>query len=134
MSAIFSKTAVSTSSAGLRKKPTYEELIKYIQDDPDTIRYPNRDATIMSNSFEFSTLLGEGFRQMSMMSDFANDKAKEEALIRKFAAAEGMQLGPIRAIIDRLGLSIMEHSGGDMLDDFPDVMTAIANSTATARC
>ena len=28
----------------LRRKPTYEELIDYIQADPDKIRYPNRDA------------------------------------------------------------------------------------------
>ncbi len=77
MSAIFSKTAVSTSSAGLRKKPTYEELIKYIQEDPDTIRYPNRDATITSNSFEFNKLVGEGFRQMAMMSDNANDRLEK---------------------------------------------------------
>ena len=27
---------------GLRRKPTYEEVIDYIENDPDNIRYPNR--------------------------------------------------------------------------------------------
>ncbi len=132
MSAIFSKTAVSTSSAGLRKKPTYEELIKYIQDDPDTIRYPNRDAAITSNSFEFNKLVGEGFRQMAMMSDNANDKAREEVLLNRYGASEGMDLGKIEALRSRLGLSIMEHPSADELDDLPDIMTTFASSNTAA--
>ena len=30
---------------GLRKKPTYEELLGYIERDPDKIQYPDRRAT-----------------------------------------------------------------------------------------
>ena len=90
MSAIFSKTVTSNSSAGLRAKPTYQELINYIQDDKETIRYPNRDASIMANSFEFSQMAGEGFRQMQQYSMQSYDDARGDAILRRHAAETGM--------------------------------------------
>ena len=36
---------------GLKKRATFNELITYIETEPNTIKYPDRTATIMSNSF-----------------------------------------------------------------------------------
>ena len=47
-------------SAGLRVKPTYEQVIEYIEDDPDKIKYPNRSAKFIRNTFELSKLDGMG--------------------------------------------------------------------------
>ena len=36
---------------GLIKRQTYEEIIDYIENDPDKIQYPNRAATYLRNTF-----------------------------------------------------------------------------------
>ena len=37
---------VAMMENGLRRKQTYEEIIDYIENDPDKIQYPNRAANI----------------------------------------------------------------------------------------
>ena len=51
---------VAMMSYGLRRKPTYEEVIDYIENDPDKIKYPNRAAKFMRNTFQLSQLDGAG--------------------------------------------------------------------------
>ena len=92
MTSVFSKTTSSSSTAGLHKKPTYEELIRYIKEDPDTIRYPNRDATLLADSFVMNQLVGEGFRQMSAMNTNVQAQVREEALLKSYATESGMDL------------------------------------------
>ena len=132
MSALFSKTATSNSTAGLRKKPTYEELINYIREDPDTIRYPNRDATIMANSFEFNQRVGEGFRQLAQMSNNAQDAARTDSLLRTFASASKMDLGKLKALLDDHGLKPVEVPVGSdftVLKELPDMLSRLGIST-----
>ena len=40
----------------LHKRPTYEDVIQYIEQDPDKIKYPNREAKFLRNSFQLSFL------------------------------------------------------------------------------
>ena len=40
----------------LKTLPTYEELIDYIERDPYKIKYPNRSAKFLRNSFQLSFL------------------------------------------------------------------------------
>ena len=40
----------------LYRKPTYDEVIGYIETEPNTIKYPDRQATFLRNSFELSFL------------------------------------------------------------------------------
>ena len=40
---------------GLNKRPSYEQIVNYIESDPVIARYPNRDATI-SVSYTHLTL------------------------------------------------------------------------------
>ena len=42
----------------LRKKPTYEELINYLEVGQPKIRYPDRTATILRNSHYLSQFDG----------------------------------------------------------------------------
>ena len=49
---------------GLRQRPTYEELVDLIERDPDKIRYPNRSATFLRNSFELSFLDSYGHEEL----------------------------------------------------------------------
>ena len=51
---------VAMMSSGLRRKPTYEEVIDYIENDPDKIKYPHRAAKFLRNAFQLSQLAGAG--------------------------------------------------------------------------
>ena len=51
-------------TSGLRKKPTYEEAINYIENDKDKIHYPDRKAKFLRNTFELSQLDGMGMQIM----------------------------------------------------------------------
>ena len=41
---------------GLKRRQTYEEVIEYIERDPDKIVYPDRSAKFLRNIFEFGCL------------------------------------------------------------------------------
>ena len=41
---------------GLKKRATFDELITYIETEPNTIKYPDRTATTMANSFHINYL------------------------------------------------------------------------------
>ena len=47
---------VATMTDGLRRKPTYEEVIDYIEDDPGKIKCPNRQAKLLRHTFQLSQL------------------------------------------------------------------------------
>ena len=51
-------------AAGLKPKPTYEQVIDYILRDPEIICYPNRFAKQIRDSPWLTQLDGEGMRQM----------------------------------------------------------------------
>ena len=51
---------VAMMESGLRRKQTYEEIIDYIETDPDKIQYPNRAAKYLRNTFQLSQLDGVG--------------------------------------------------------------------------
>ena len=51
---------VAMMESGLRRKQTYEEIIDYIENDPDKVQYPNRAAKFLRNTFQLSQLDGMG--------------------------------------------------------------------------
>ena len=54
------KVAMRTN--GLKRRQTYEEVIDYIENDNDKIRYPDRAAKQLRNTFELSQLDGVGMQ------------------------------------------------------------------------
>ena len=44
---IIKMAKVAMMESGLRRKQTYEEIIDYIENDPDKIQYPNRAAKFL---------------------------------------------------------------------------------------
>ena len=49
---------------GLRKKPTYDELVSYIENDPDKIKYADRRAKFVRNHPYLTQLDGETMATM----------------------------------------------------------------------
>ena len=43
---------------GLKKRDSYDEVVNFIQHDITKFKYPNRDATGLLNSQQYSSLLG----------------------------------------------------------------------------
>ena len=50
---------VAMMKEGLRRKPTYEEVIDYVEYDPDKIKHPNR-AKFLRHAFQLSQVDGMG--------------------------------------------------------------------------
>ena len=50
MASVLNAVPYALKSAGLERKPTYQEVINYIIEDPDEIPFPDRRATIARNS------------------------------------------------------------------------------------
>ena len=59
--------------SGLRRKQTYEEIIDYIENDPDKTQYPNRTATYLRNTFQLSQLdgMGQALLEQQEMNEMA---------------------------------------------------------------
>ena len=59
--------------SGLRRKQTYEEIIDYIENDPDKNQYPNRAAKFLRNTFQLSQLdgMGQALLEQQEMNEMA---------------------------------------------------------------
>ena len=49
---------------GLRKRPLYDELVQYIEKDPDKVKYPDRRAKLMRNHPYLTQLDGLTMEEM----------------------------------------------------------------------
>ena len=64
---------------GLKKRETYEEIIDYLEDKQEKIKYPNRVATQLRQSHQLSNLLdGEGMNIIDVEKQ--NERAMEQKL------------------------------------------------------
>ena len=57
-------TGTTLLTQGLSKRPTFDELIEYIEDDPDKVKYPDRKAKFARQSFQLSVLDNFGQAQL----------------------------------------------------------------------
>ena len=72
---------------GLRKKPTFNELINYLNDQPK-IKYPDRSATLLRNSHYFSQFDGNLFDLDEQQKNIAKAQLRETE-IRNLAQTQG---------------------------------------------
>ena len=74
---------------GLRKKPTYNVLIDYIQNKQPTIKYPNRLATQIMNSKELTKLDDLGMGGIEEQQENIAKEKQRVVLIQQQAESEG---------------------------------------------
>jgi len=77
------------SNYGLNKRPTYEQIVNYIESDPVIARYPNRQATIFMNSPQFQDLSNEGSIDSQEQNDNLAKQKRKEYLIREGVGTGG---------------------------------------------
>ena len=99
-------------SAGLKKKPTYEELINYIRKDPDRIKYPDRQATILRNSHWLTQLDGEGWNQLETQQSLERQNAMRTMLLQHMAGAYGLNFALLQHVVQRMNLRPVVAGGG----------------------
>ena len=78
------------SSYGLKKKPTLKVLADRIENEPNAIKYPDRTATLIRNSFALSQLDGEGLREMEHQQAQPMAEVAKEHAIRHLAKNSDM--------------------------------------------
>ena len=79
--------------SGLKKKPTFEELIKQVEADMEEITYPDRKAELVRGSFVLSALDGAGEAKRELAEKLYNDNLLREMLLRQLATSMGIGLG-----------------------------------------
>ena len=71
---------------GLRKRPTYNEVVDYIENDQPKIKYPNRTASFLRNSPYLSQLDGDSWIDLEEQESNITKQRLLEEEIKKLAA------------------------------------------------
>ena len=82
---------------GLKRRQTYEEVIDYIENDKDKIKYPDRTAKQLRNTFELSQLDGVGMQIMEQQQFREMKEREKEHLLRQIASKTNMSITDARA-------------------------------------
>jgi hypothetical protein len=107
---LYSRAAYTKKDLGLQKRMSYDDMIRYLEKDPDKIKYPNRKATILRNSFELSQLDGLGQLEINRQHELVMRHQQRQILLARFAEDHGLPLADVRAYIENLGLHpLHEH-------------------------
>ena len=89
------KAAMMTE--GLKRRQTYEEVIDYIENDKDKIKYPDRTAKQLRNTFELSQLDGVGMQLMEQQQFREMKEREKEHLLRQIASNTSTLITEARA-------------------------------------
>ena len=91
---------------GLRRKPTYNELIGEVENSDDIIKnYPDRRASFMRNHPYLTTLDGENFMEaMNMQQNNMIRSQQKDLLIRDYATQNGLSHLETKATMTMSGL------------------------------
>ena len=82
---------------GLRKKETYEELVNYLLNDQEVIKYPNRYAKQLRESPYLTQLDGEGMGQMELQQENKFKEEQRQNTIRQVASTTTQSASGVRA-------------------------------------
>ena len=89
---------------GLKKKDTYDEIIDYIQNKQDKIKYPDRLAKQLRNSPQLSNLLdgnGDDYEEMNKQQVNHTKEIVKETIIRE-VAGENNETAQVLRAADRI--------------------------------
>ena len=107
------KVAMMTN--GLKRRQTYEEVIEYIKNDKDKIKYPDREAKQLRNTFELSQLDGVGMQIMEQQQFREMKEREKEHLLRQIASKTNLSSTDARATHTEESLDALILSQGTFL-------------------
>ena len=71
---------------GLMRRELYDDLVRYIETDPNKIKFPNRQATFIEQSHYMKMLGGEDYLAMEEQQNNSIKRQVKSNLINDFAA------------------------------------------------
>ena len=87
----------TNNMTGLKQRKTFEEVIDYIQNDKTKIKYPDRTAKFLRNSFELSQLDNAGMILMEQQQMREMKQREKEHLLRQLVANTSKSITEARA-------------------------------------
>ena len=117
---------------GLRKRESYDEIIDYLENKQERIKYPNRLAKQIRNSPQLSNLLdngGEGIVQMEEQQSNAMKEEQKEHAIRQ-AGGTAQVLRALDHVQQPQFFNIADSPNDSDFEDFSD---AVTETTATIK-
>ena len=90
-------TNKALAATGLKQRKTFEEVIDYIQNDKTKIKYPDRTAKFLRNSFELSQLDNAGMMLMEQQQFREMKEREKEHLLRQLVANTSKSITEARA-------------------------------------
>ena len=125
---------MATNTAGLHERPTYNKLIKEIQQG-EKIKLPNRDALFLRNSPYMAFLDGQGTTEMAAQQEKKQKQDEIENLVRDQASNGDKGVGELRigermkAVGSRLSQMFMGSGGSGPADaDMDDIVDETGGS------
>ena len=85
----------------LRRKPTYDELINYLEFEQPKIKYPNRYATFLRNSPYLSQFDGQSWIDLEKQENDVNKERMKEMEVRRRVREESSTAQAVRASLSR---------------------------------
>ena len=85
----------------LKRRQTYEEVIDHIENDNNKIRYPDRTAKQIINTFELSQLGGVGMQLMEQQQFRDMKEREKENLLRQIDSKTGIPSAEASATRER---------------------------------
>ena len=80
----------------LRKRPTYNELIDYLENKQPVIKYPDRRATFLRNSPYLSQFDGDSWIDLDEQENRINKEKLKEMEVRRLASERGLTASVVR--------------------------------------
>ena len=81
----------------LRRKPTYNELINYLEFEQPKIKYPDRRATFLRNSPYLSQFDGDSWIDLEEQEQNINKEKMKEMTLKELASQRGLTAQAVRA-------------------------------------
>ena len=128
---------------GLRKQPTYDSLIDYIQNKQPILKYPDRLATQIMNSRELDNLDKIGMMGMEEQQQNIMKEQHREVIITQQANSEGSTAKKLRSknaqkpvnvdgpkpvnVTEPKGPTIFDLTIDDKMDDYMNDVEEVIN-------
>ena len=106
----------------LRKRPTYNELINYLEFEQPKIKFPNRDATFLRNSPYLSQFDGQSWIDLEKQENDINKERMKEMEIRRQgqSTAQTVRASLSRDRSQNLSVSMFDTNYDDAEDEYMD--------------
>ena len=84
---------------GLRRRPNFDELITYIQEDKPTITLPTRSASILADTHQMNALEGDTITDLQEMEERLGKGKLRHILFSEYASDHNVPVARARAAV-----------------------------------